>query len=353
MTQDLVSAFAAAAGNASLLPSIEPALRFGKLKTTDNCNSRCITCSYWQKTHENELSLAEIFDAITQMRAVGVEHLMFTGGEPTLRKELPEMVAAAKAAGFQGIGMTTNSLSLNEDRIDALVAAGLDEVVLSFEGLDKHDEIRGVLGNLKKIQRNLVHLANLRDGGARVTVKLAMTLMAPTFDQVEGALALARQFKAPLLFNLIDQGTYFFQDVSGSLFEVADWPAFDGLIDRLVAVKTAEPGLIGNSLASLDYAKRYFRDPKQAGIPCYLGYIGIEVDANGDVFSNCWGLPPVGNLRATTLADIVAAPAFKQRLADMYHKRCGGCSCGYVLNLAFHPGAAQPSARLGYAGEMS
>lgn len=346
-------AFAAAAADPRRLAAIEPALRFGKLKPTDNCNSRCITCSYWQKTYDGELTLDEVRAVLAQMRAVGVEHLMLTGGEPTLRKDLPDMVAAAREAGFATIAMTTNSLSLNEGKIDRLLAAGLSEVVLSFEGIERHDEIRGVAGNLKKLLANLATLAARRDAGLPVTVKLAMTLMAPTFDQVEGALELARTHRAPLFFNLIDQGTYFFRDAAGSLFAVEDWPAFDALIDRLRAVKAAEPDLIGNSMASLDYARAYFRDPKQAKIPCYLGYVGIEVDANGDVFSNCWGLPAIGNVRRTTLPDLVAAPSFRQRLVDMYHKKCRGCSCGYILNLACHPDATGAGGRpLGYSGEM-
>lgn len=331
--------FETIAADADKLALVQPRLRYAKIKPTDDCNSRCITCDYWRTKHDGEMDLAEILGVLADLRAQGVEELIFTGGEPTLRKDLTDMVAEARRLGFRSIGLTTNSLSLNTKKIDALLEAGLTEVVLSLEGLDLHDEIRGVPGNTAKVVRNLEHFAARRDEGAYpdIGIRIGMTLMGKNLHEVPGVIDLARCHGATLFFNLIDRGAYFFRGIEGSLFDIEDWDAFDGLVDSLIDLKLGEPDLIGNSLSSLDYARRYFRDPKQAEIPCYLGYVGIEIDSNADVYSNCWGLPPVGNLRRTPLADILAGPAYAGRCRDMYAKKCPGCSCGYILNLAYHP----------------
>lgn len=350
MSDSLLEAFAALRSDPDGLSRIRPALRFAKVKPTNNCNSRCITCTYWEHKYENELTLDEVKGVLNDLRAAGVEELTFSGGEPSLRRDLPEMVAHARELGFNGIGMISNCLSLGESRIDQLIDAGLTEAVLSLEGLDRHDEIRGVPGNAAKVVRALAHFAARRDGGARVKAKLATTLMNRTLDQVEGVVDLARRHGAGFFLNLIDGGTYFFEGKAVSLFTIDDRAALNHLIDRLLATKQAEPELIASSVASLEYARRYFDDPKQAHIPCALGYVGVDIDSNGDVYANCWGLPKVGNLRRTPLPDILDSEEYLRRCQAMYRKQCGGCSCGYILNLAYHPETAA-GGHVGFSGE--
>lgn len=332
----LIQVFAEAKSDLVLLPSIKPVLRYAKVKLTDNCNSKCITCDYWKSHHENELTLDEFRSVLDQLRGLGVSEVMFTGGEPTMRTELVSVVQHAARLGFHTIGLTTNGLSLPGPKIDQLLDGGLSQMVLSLEGLEGHDEIRGVPRNARKVLAVLAHLSARRTAGASVAVKLAMTLMERNLDEIGGVLDLARLHRAVVFFNLIDRGTYFFQGISVDLMAVRDRPRLNRVLEGLVAVKGREPELIGNTLSSLEYARRYFDDPKQAGIPCHLGYIGVDVDANGDVYSNCWGLPPVGNIRKKTLREILEADQYQQRCGAMFRKECPGCSCGYILNLAYH-----------------
>jgi MoaA/NifB/PqqE/SkfB family radical SAM enzyme len=356
----LIERLATAVHNPGLLSLVRPEFRFAKVKVTNNCNSRCITCDYWQHKFTNELTLDEIRAVLRDLRSLGVAEVMFTGGEPTIRPELPDCVRAAREVGFEGIGLTTNGLSINPDKIDRLLDAGLTEIVLSLEGLEFHDEVRGVPGNARKIIGHLAYLRTVRGRLAGpIAVKLAMTLMGKNLDEVPGMVDLAREYEATLFLNLIDRGTYFFGITPVTLFEIPDKPKFHRLIDWLIDVKQREPDLLGNTVSSLEYARRYFDDPKQSEVPCHLGYVGIDVDANGDVFSNCWGLPPVGNIRKTPLREIVSSRGYLERCGAMYRKECPGCSCGYILNLAYHkPSVDQDEAggihhgrfRVGYSG---
>ena len=320
------------------LDAIVPEFRYAKIKPTNNCNSKCITCTYWEKTYRDELTLEEIISSMEQLRNLGVAEIMFTGGEPTLRMDLSEMVQAAHEIGFEQIGITTNSLSLSETRLRNLLNAGLTEIVLSFEGPELHDEIRGVNGNTKKVFNLLSTLTTLRDLGQYQTldIRLATTVMNKNFREIPKVLDIARKHGVMLFLNLIDDGTYFFRGTDSNLFAMENTEDYNQLIDDLIVAKISEPKLIGNSISALEYARRYFSDPKQSEIPCYLGYIGCEVDANGDVFSNCWGLPPVGNIRKRSLTEILCDDNYKSRCQAMYNKRCDGCSCGYILNFSYH-----------------
>lgn len=358
----LIRVFAEAKSDLALLPSIKPVFRYAKVKLTDNCNSKCITCDYWQSHHENELTLDEFRSILDQLHELGVQEVMFTGGEPTMRAELMPVVRHAARLGFSTIGLTTNGLSLPGAKIDQLLESGLGQVVLSLEGLEGHDEVRGVPGNARKVLAILEYLSERRGSGTSISVKLAMTLMERNLGEVVGMIELARRHRAVLFLNLIDRGTYFFRGMSVDLMAMTDRSRLNRILDDVIAVKRHEPDLIGNTVSSLEYARRYFGDPKQADIPCHLGYIGVDIDANGDVYSNCWGLPPVGNLRKTPLADILGTEAYRKRCQTMFRKDCPGCSCGYILNLAYHkPSADMDKSRgydaasfaVGYAGTQS
>lgn len=358
---ELIQSFVKAERSPEALAAVGPAFEHAKVKLTDNCNSKCITCDYWKATHDNELTLEELLSVVEQLRALGVREVMFTGGEPTMRAELSAVVRRAAQVGFETIGLTTNGLSLNRDKLTALHEAGLTQLVLSLEGLTLHDEIRGVPGNTAKILRHLDFLSERRAQGWRLSVKLAATLMERTFGEIDGLIALAARHGAALFVNLIDRGTYFFQGAPADLMAVRDRARLQAVVDALVAAKERDPGLIGNTFSSLEYVRRYFDDPKQAAIPCHLGYVGVDVDANGDVYSNCWGLPPVGNVRRTPLAEILRSEAYRRRCQAMFRKECPGCSCGYILNLAYHQPSVELDARhgpaaaaaVGYAGTQS
>jgi MoaA/NifB/PqqE/SkfB family radical SAM enzyme len=359
---ELIQVFDHARIRPEALSKIRPEFRHAKIKLTDNCNSKCVTCDYWKTHHENELTLDEFRSVLEQLRELGVEEVMFTGGEPTMRTELVPVVRHATQLGFATIGLTTNALSLPPTKIDQLLDGGLTQMVLSLEGLESHDDIRGVPGNTRKVLAALEHLSARRVEGAHVAVKLAMTLMERNLNEIENMLALARRHRAVLFFNLIDRGTYFFQGVSVDLLAMRDRTRLNRTMDHLIAVKEKEPELIGNTVSSLEYARRYFDDPKQAGVPCHLGYLGVDIDANGDVYSNCWGLPAVGNTRKAPLGDILQSDPYRQRCQAMFKKECPGCSCGYILNLAFHKpsvdldmvrGHDLVASAVGYAGTQS
>lgn len=358
----LIEAFAEAQANPESIALIRTAIRHAKLKLTDNCNSKCVTCDYWKTHHESELTLDEFRSVLDQLRALGVEEVMFTGGEPTMRVELVSVVRHAAQHGFRTVGLTTNALSLPPAKIDQLLNGGLNQLVLSLEGLESHDEIRGVPGNTKKVLAVLEHLSARRTAGASLSVKLAMTLMERNLEEVEGMLDLARHHRAVLFFNLIDRGTYFFEGIPADLMIMRDREKLNKVVDGLLAVKAAEPDLIGNTVSSLEYVRRYFDDPKQRAIPCHLGYIGVDIDADGAVYSNCWGLPSVGNVRKASLREIVESPRYLQQCQAMFKKECPGCSCGYILNLAYHKPAIEldrrrghdpVAASVGYAGTQS
>jgi pyrroloquinoline quinone biosynthesis protein E len=101
---------------------------------TYTCPLHCPFCSnpmdFAQR--QNELSTHEWFRVLQEARALGAVQLGFTGGEPLTRKDLEVLVAEARRLGYYS-NLITSGAGLNEHRISALKAAGLDHIQLSFQ----------------------------------------------------------------------------------------------------------------------------------------------------------------------------------------------------------------------------
>jgi MoaA/NifB/PqqE/SkfB family radical SAM enzyme len=302
--------------------------KVAKVKPTNNCQSRCITCNYWKEKFENELNFDKWIEVLDQIKASGVSELMITGGEPTLFKRLDEIIRHAKSLNFKTVSITTNSLSLNERRIDLLIDAGINEFVLSLEGLETHDMIRGIPGNTKKVIRNIDYLNKI---GFKRT-KIAFTIMAENINQITEIIDFTREKNIKILFNLIDDQNYFFNNIDKKLMKFDNKSLLKKKLDYIKSCIEKTPENFANDTNSIDYAERYFENPKMKETPCYLGHYGYEIDSNGDFYTNCWAMKPVGNVKDNKIEDIVSSEKFLKQVDNMYNKKCNGCSCGYILN---------------------
>jgi len=107
------------------------------LEVTKDCNLRCPFCFAYGGEHKiipSAESLKQDIDRIVEL--AGDPLLQLSGGEPTLRDDLPELVAYAKTAGCSYTQINTNGIRLaeDEDYVRALAKAGLDIVFLQFDG---------------------------------------------------------------------------------------------------------------------------------------------------------------------------------------------------------------------------
>jgi len=92
----------------------------------------------------DELSTAEWIDVMAQARAMGAVQIGFSGGEPTLRKDLETLVAEADRMGYY-TNLITSGIGLTEARLRALKDAGLRHIQLGFQSTD-HDVARQLAG---------------------------------------------------------------------------------------------------------------------------------------------------------------------------------------------------------------
>jgi radical SAM protein with 4Fe4S-binding SPASM domain len=113
------------------------------LALTYRCNNDCAHCYNVEGRELKELSTESWKRVLDKAWDMGVPHIIFTGGEPTLREDLPELIAHAECNG-QITGLNTNARRLSDAHyVEKLVAAGLDHVQITLESseMEIHDQM--------------------------------------------------------------------------------------------------------------------------------------------------------------------------------------------------------------------
>jgi radical SAM protein with 4Fe4S-binding SPASM domain len=122
------------------------------LALTFRCQNDCVHC-YAGGPHETEELTTENWKkVIDRIHEIGVFIVTFTGGEPTLREDLPELLRHAQSKGIV-TGLITNGRKLkDEDYVRTLKEAGLDFVQVTLESHEPeiHDSITGARGSWKE-----------------------------------------------------------------------------------------------------------------------------------------------------------------------------------------------------------
>jgi len=127
------------------------------LALTYRCNNDCAHCYNARERNFPELTTAAWKDILDKLWGLGVPHIVFTGGEATLRDDLPELVAHAESNG-QITGLNTNARRLSDEKyVQQLVDAGLDHVQITVESCeaDIHDEMMRTRGAFRQTIKGL------------------------------------------------------------------------------------------------------------------------------------------------------------------------------------------------------
>lgn len=122
------------------------------LALTYRCNNDCAHCYNARPRHFAEMDTGHWKTVIDRAWQAGIPHIVFTGGEPTLRADLLELVAYAERKG-QITGLNTNGRRLSDpDYVQQLVQAGLDHVQITLESHDPaiHDQMVAARGAWKQ-----------------------------------------------------------------------------------------------------------------------------------------------------------------------------------------------------------
>lgn len=140
---------------------------------TRQCNLKCVHCYAHAKagSAENELSTEEGRRLIDDLADFGVPVLLFSGGEPVMRTDLPELAAYAVKKGMRAV-ISTNGTLINPELADIFKDIGLSYVGISLDGMrDINDRFRGVPG---AFDAALKGIENCKRAGIKVGLRFTI-----------------------------------------------------------------------------------------------------------------------------------------------------------------------------------
>ncbi|MDH7476954.1 MAG: radical SAM protein [Candidatus Bathyarchaeota archaeon] len=288
---------------------------------TQRCNAKCGFCGYWKlKDAPLGLPLDKIRKIFDEGYDLGCVLLAVTGGEPLLRKDIPEVFRLAKKTGFSTI-LLTNGYLLSK-RIHKLQKF-VDSINISVDFPDiRHDKIRG-LPNL--LERTVEGIRLARNYGIAVNMNCVLTAKH-TIEDVKKLMFMAKELDTTVSFEPVFETPTPNGSILGSmrkedadLLRINDWSFVRRVADMLLYYKRNG---FGKTVLNTDAFLNLMRD--RADYVCYPFSMQLGIAYNGDVTSMCvLGMPKgyLGNALKQNLKEIWYSEK-AQTLREEY-RQCG------------------------------
>ncbi len=243
-------------------------------EVTMRCNARCGFCDYWKTPADTRDTEIAEFAAIAKEFSPML--ITFTGGEPTLRRDLEQIVAAVrKSVRYTYVQLITHGGMLSIDRAQSLWDAGVDQFNISLDYLDdRHDNARGIPGLAEKILALVPRMRDVGIGGVRFNT----VIKRDNLDQLIPIAERAAELGGGVNFSLY---TDFKNGNREHLVEHAQHAQLEQVIRELLAFKQQRRGVITNSDYYLEQIPRYVRGEMTE--PCQSGRTTIHIDPQGHV----------------------------------------------------------------------
>ena len=287
------------------------------VSVTNKCNARCKTCNIWRIYEENhdliqpELS-AEEFERIFENIGRNAYWFTISGGEPFLRNDIVDIYdALIQHCSPNIVNVPTNATA--PKRIEKRVRKFLEInnkstliINLSLDGIgDKHDEIRGVKGNFKKLLDTYERLKALKEDFENLRLGVHTVISIYNADHIQDIYNFVRGLKPDShIFEVAEERVELLTIGSGIT------PDHESLSEAMTGITN---DIQHNYLESCDFLSRitqsfrlqYYEtmrmvvEERRQIFPCYAGYASCQISPYGDLWACCilGSKSSFGNLR--------------------------------------------------------
>ncbi|MBI2266961.1 MAG: radical SAM protein [Armatimonadetes bacterium] len=305
------------------------------LELTQRCHLSCKHCYLPPETRKDskspDLATGEWLGIMDQLAESFCFELIFTGGEPFLRRDFFDLVAGARERRFSVLIKTSGTL-VNEEKADRLAELFVSEMHFSLYHMDKekHDYITGISGSWERTV-NAIKLVSERG----IRTKLSTPITKYTMDGIDSLLDFAEEVGARVVFDTTI--TPMNNRCIDNLYLRLNPKDLRALYRnaRMRAEMIGKDKYIGGNLELGDY-----HGPSDPG--CGAGHILAAINPYGDVIP-CTALPTLkwGNLRRQSFREIwdnsLDAHSYR-KIANKDLNRCSACGLKTYCNRC--PGVA-------------
>jgi MoaA/NifB/PqqE/SkfB family radical SAM enzyme/GT2 family glycosyltransferase len=314
------------------------------LFVTSHCNAKCQHCFYWENLNQNRDLTFDELEALS--RSLGkVDVLLISGGEPFLRRDLPEVCELFFERNDLGaLNIPTNGLQPKTTytltrRILEIARGRPVHIALSIDGTEPvHDEIRAVPGNFRRAVETFQALRPLQAEFPNLRLRVNSTVVNRNYQD---------------LFKLFETHPTHFPGVNTPSLSLLRGSPYDHslLLPSEPELRTlyahrnqhceGERSWLSKKLDQMifELSLETLRQNTQV-VPCEAGRIQGVIEDNGNV-RQCELLPPIGNLRQASFEEIWNSPKAHSERQKIVEKRCH-CTheCFLYPSLLAHPTAA-------------
>ncbi|MBV6394599.1 MAG: Coenzyme PQQ synthesis protein E [Anaerolineales bacterium] len=300
---------------------------YAKIKVIYGCNLKCEMCNHWRESRGLALKTEKFKEIIRDLAELGCRKIHFTGGEPMLRGDIPELTAHAHALGIR-VCMTSNGSLIDKAKAKALVEAGLRGINISIDSPIRkiHEKIRGVAGSWKLTTRAVGYFRKYARKG-KISIRINTVVSRENFDTLETLPELAHELGADGI-NLIPVDDHCGEHLSLRKKDIA---FFNEHIAPKIAARALELGLIVSEEDAFPFGQderevRLARAGRYAlgyykARPCYAAWTHTLIDHRGLVYVCCMTrdqIPPLGDLKQSTFKEVWEGRAYQRIRLNMH-----------------------------------
>lgn len=302
-------------------------------EVTNACNLKCIHCHASSgKPGADELTTEEAKRFIDQLAEVNeFRMLVYTGGEPLVRKDIYELMEHSRKAGFVNV-LATNATLITEEVAARLRSVGVAGCAVSLDSCleDVHNQIRG---NPDAFKLALRGMRNIRNAGMLLQVNT--TAMGYNFDQLRDLIDLAddQGSSIMLMYQLVPVGRG--DDISAATLDTA----MNEKLLKYLAEEQAHISTIVEPVAGPQYwpflmeregksDARWMKAAERVFHGCSAGRGFVYIKPNGDVWPCPFVEMSAGNVRETDFATVWRDAEVFKTLRDRENTlegKCGVC----------------------------
>ena len=300
---------------------------------THRCNYQCRMCrQHVQGDRFRELSLEQIRQVARVAADLGARHVVITGGEPFLRPDLPEVIAAFNDCNFSVRVQTNGGPQVTAALVEKCARAGLQDLSVSVDTLDRtlqdeicqaHDVVDNALRTLKIAREVLSHSMSQ----ANIVASRFNFTEIPDLVKYFHAMGSYSYVTPVMILTDRDQRSdrYTFRSDDAD-FRPESLPAavHDLVLDRLIALRKQGQGLTNSTRYLNDY-REYLASGRIAW-RCEAGTLCLDVMPDGHV-SICKEKPAMGSILDPGFKKYFRSPEFAKNAGDMIDS-CSGCFYG-------------------------
>jgi MoaA/NifB/PqqE/SkfB family radical SAM enzyme len=306
------------------------------------CDARCEMCSNWKHgDRKSDMTLAQLEPVFEHPFWGAVENLNISGGEPTTRNDLPEMVEMfhRRLPRLRKIGINTTGLTPNRaipmlTRIVEFCAAqGLPiSIRVSIDGVgDIHNQVRNVTRGFDKAGQTIEAMQALAARHANFQFGIASTIFASNLDDAENILAWARTKGLDIVFNMLR-----FTDNMLNNKELEEKIAFrereEAYMRKFFLDRVQEESVLsGQSFMYLHYADMIANGYHRT-MPCPFQSQGLLLNPNGELFY-CENSAKLGNVLETPAEALYFEADHLAGREELKEKVCGTCLSPCQVNV--------------------